>query len=174
MAVATKRASHPRSECGRTRVAHAMQAARLKGRLVVEILPAYGTRHLCTTHLLAFAFALVTSMRACLAFDTIHPHAQHTPRAKTDGVVQRHLAAGAGLCGHVDAFLAQQRRALVARIHALKALEGAAIVACCAALVTHVTRALAAPCDTTHYAIARRGGGGHFEREEGREHFFFI
>ena len=55
-----------------------------------------------------------------MAFDALHPHGQHTPRAKTKGVVQRHLAAGAGLCGHIDALLAQQRRALVARIHALE------------------------------------------------------
>lgn len=173
MAVAAKWAPHPRTHCGCARVAYAMQATRLKGGLIVKILPTYGTRHLRIRHLLAFAFALAASMRACLAFDALHPHAQHTPRAKTEGIVERHIAAGAGLRGHVDACFAQQRRTLVARIHALEALDGAAFVTCCAAFATHATHALAAPRGTAHDAIAVRNGSVHFKREEGREDFFF-
>ena len=71
--------------------------------------------------------------------------------------------------------MAQERRTPVARIHALKALHGAAIVACCAALVAHAARALAALGRTTQRAIARWRGYVHFKREEeGRENFFFI
>lgn len=113
-------------------------------------------------------------MCACLAFDTIHPYAQHTLCAKTEGVVQKHLAAGAGLRGHVYALLAQERRALVARVHTLKTLRGAAIVACCAALAADVSRALVALRGTTQGAIARRGGNVHFKRDKERENHFFL
>ena len=95
VAVATKRASDPRTHRGCARVAYAMQAARLKGRLFVDILPANGTRHLRIHHLLAFAFALAASMSACLTFNAPHPHTEHAPRAEIEGVVQRQLAAGA-------------------------------------------------------------------------------
>ena len=152
-----------------------MHAARLKGRLIGdEILPADGARHLSICHFLDFAFALATSMvRACRAFDALRPHARCTDRAKTEGVAQRVLAAGAGVRCHVDALLADKPCAFVARIHALIAVHGVAFIACCAALVAHAARALVALGPTTPRAIARRSGGVHFKRCKGRERVFF-
>ena len=112
-------------------------------------------------------------VRACRAFDALRPHSRCTDRAKTEGVVQRHLAAGAGVRGHVDALLADKPCALVARIHALIAVHGAAFIACCAALNAHAARAVVALGPTTQRAIARRSGGVHFKRCKGRERVFF-
>ena len=173
---AAKRAPEPRRECGRTPVAYAMHTARLKDSPIGdEILPADGARHLSISHFLDFAFAFAASIvRACRAFDALRPHARCTARAKTERIVQRHLAAAAGVRGHVDALLADKPCALVARIHALIAVHGAASIACCAALVAHAARALLALDPTTQRAIARRSGGVHFKRCKGRERFFFI
>ena len=163
----TKWAPYPWTHGGRACDAHAMQAAFLhnrRRRIIVEIVPTHRASQLLLLHFLAFTRNAVADIRACLALDTAHPHAQNAIGAQMYRIEWcACLAACARLtCHHVDALFAQQFRAMLARVDALEAMYRFTVVAYCAAIGAYAPRTLVA-----QRGAAQRTGAMHSRHSNG-------